>query len=216
MKYTISIKELFSYGWGKTKDHMWFVVGVTFVAFFITSVAQALLDNKNDAGFASFIIQIGLMALNVLLSIGGLSIFLKLSKGETAEFKDLFAHYYLLWKFFLTQLVVNVIVLVGFLLLIVPGFVWAMKYMFAPLIVVDKQVRPIEALKQSSRMTYGYKWDLFRLSVVVCLLNLAGFLVVGIGLLITIPVSIFVFVYVYQKLSPQAETTLSTSTISTE
>lgn len=200
MKQTISVKELFLYGWTKTKQHFWFVVAVAFVSFFITSIAQAILDNKHDNDFGSFVIQIGLIAIHVLLSIGGLHVFLKLSKNETAEFKDLFTHYYLMWKFFLGQLLANIIVAIGIVLLIVPGIMWAMKYMFVPILIVDKHMKPIEALKQSGRMTYGYKWDLFRLSLVMLLFNIAGIVAFGIGIFVTIPVSVFIYTRVYHML----------------
>ena len=200
MKKEINIKEALSFGWTKTKQHFWFVVGVTFVAFFITAALRAFLEHGYSRGFGALILKLGLMVLNIILSIGGLKIFLKLFNGESAEWNDLFAHYRLFWKFFLGQLLVGVITFAGLILLIVPGFVWAMKYLFVPLLVVDKHMKPLEALKESGRITYGYKWNLFLLSIVIGLLNVLGFIVLGVGVLVTMPISMFVYVFVYRKL----------------
>ena len=55
-------------------------------------------------------------------------------------------------------------------------------FMYVGFVVIDKGLGPIEALKDSKAITYGYKWDLFLLSVVLLLLNMAGFVCLIIGL----------------------------------
>ena len=43
--------------------------------------------------------------------------------------------------------------------------------MFAPLLVVDKEVNPIEAINKSNTMTYGKKWTIFLGLLVIYLVS---------------------------------------------
>jgi hypothetical protein len=50
---------------------------------------------------------------------------------------------------------------VGYLLFIVPGFYFSYKFLFAPYILLEENCSPIEAMKRSSKLTSGYKLALF-------------------------------------------------------
>jgi len=94
----------------------------------------------------------------------------------------------------------SIIILVGFVLLIVPGIVFATKYIFVQVLVVDKGMGAHEALRESARITYGHKWNIFWFMLAMIGVNIVGFLVFGVGLLFTIPLTIFTFLFVYHKL----------------
>lgn len=91
---------------------------------------------------------------------------LRTAREENASLEDILAPFSrflsVLGAIFLWLLVVTV----GFFLLIVPGIVWALKYMYAPLLVVDRGLTAVEAMGESGRLTYGYKWKLFLLGLV--------------------------------------------------
>lgn len=55
----------------------------------------------------------------------------------------------------------------AFLFMIVPGIIIAIGWMFAILLVVDKEMNPAQALTESTKYTYGYKWTLFLGSVII-------------------------------------------------
>lgn len=56
-----------------------------------------------------------------------------------------------------TYLVVGIITIVGFLLLVVPGILFAVWYMFAPIVAVVEP-RSIDPLKESKRLVHGRFW----------------------------------------------------------
>lgn len=91
-------------------------------------------------------------------------------------------------------------VAVGFVLLIVPGVVVALTFMFTTFIVIDRALGPIEAMKESRRITHGHKWTLLGFSLMLVLINLLGILALVVGLLVTIPVSSLALVYAYRQL----------------
>jgi uncharacterized membrane protein len=92
-------------------------------------------------------------------------------------------------------------VLGGFILLIIPGIYWAVRFSFSPLVVVDTGVGPVAAMKESWAITKGSFWKLFLFWLTVVLINLAGIVAIYIGLLITVPVTTLAMVFVYRELT---------------
>ncbi len=70
-------------------------------------------------------------------------------------------------------------------------------------LVVDKNMGPIESLKVSWAVTQGARWQLCCFGGLIVLLNLAGLLCLGLGLIITVPVSWIAGAYVYDRLAGQ-------------
>ncbi len=60
----------------------------------------------------------------------------------------------------------------GFLLLVVPGFIlFARWYVFAPVCVVEKE-GPLGSLKRSAALTQGNRWKLFAIYIVLMLVSI--------------------------------------------
>jgi len=114
-------------------------------------------------------------------------------------FKDLFQGWDVFWKFIGCGILVTLLVLGGLFLLIIPGIIWAIKYSFAPYLVVEG-VSPVEALKKSGELTKGYKWDIFLFGLLVGLINVLGMFLFFVGILVALPVTLIAYAYVYKKL----------------
>jgi uncharacterized membrane protein len=99
----------------------------------------------------------------------------------------------------------SVIVLIGLVLLIVPGIIASLLFSMTQLSVIDKSLKPIEALKASYRLTKKHLWLLFQFMIVLVLLNLAGLIALVVGLFVTLPVSLIAVAYVYRKLTALEE-----------
>lgn len=79
-------------------------------------------------------------------------------------------------KFIGMSLVYNLIVGVGFVLLIVPGIMLMIKLMFAPFILVSENTGIKEAFKRSGELTKGYRSALFGRLLTISLLYLVFFI----------------------------------------
>jgi len=73
------------------------------------------------------------------------------------------------------------VVIIALCALVVPAFVLGLSWSLAVLLFVDKNMKPLDALRESNELTYGYKWRIFGLVFVlsVCLAIVDG-IVVGI------------------------------------
>jgi len=76
--------------------------------------------------------------------------------------------------------------------------------MFVMFIVIDRGLGPVEAMKESARLTRGYKWQLLGFVLVLALINFVGALALLVGLFVTIPVTSLAFVQAYRALSANA------------
>ncbi len=121
--------------------------------------------------------------------------------GKKPDPADLYKNYNLFFRFFFTSLLYGIIVILGFILLIVPGIYLAVKYQFTPYIVVDKKIAYLAAMKEAAKLTSGRWMSIFLFDLTLIGLNILGALALGIGLLITIPTSVLASSYLYRKLS---------------
>lgn len=141
---------------------------------------------------------------------------LKLSRGEKLSMTEIFDPIYRrrMGEMFLTYSLVGTAVGFGMVFVIVPGIVIAMAFLLAPLLVLDKGVNPLEAIKQSNDLTYGNKLVIGAAMVVVSiafgivstLLGMIPFIGIIFMILLFIiqqPIMIGINAYVYGSLTGQ-------------
>jgi uncharacterized membrane protein len=187
-----SIKESVKYGWEKLKDNM--EIGI------LTTLLLLALGFIPGMGF---FLSLAIFVFLIILRIGYTKIFLRIYDGETPKFVEIFEEYRIFWRYLGTSILSFFAILGGFILLIVPGVFWAIRFSFAPLIVVDTKMDPVASMKESYAITKGNFWKLFLFWVVIGLINLIGAIPFGIGLLVTVPVSTLASIYIYRELSKQ-------------
>lgn len=196
-----SKREAIKFGWQKMWANFWFFVGVILFVVVVTSILQLLSGVFKETSTALFaIFYVANIVVSILFGIGLIKIAIDFSLNIKGKFKDLFSQYRLFLKYLVASILYFIIVTVGFILLIVPGIIWAIKFSFFPYFIVDRKMGAIEALKASGRVTKNTRWNLFLFCILLGLINLAGFIVLGIGLFFTIPITIIALAFVYHKL----------------
>lgn len=193
-----SIKEVISGGWQAMKKNFWFFVLFLIVTCTIEGVSSSFSDSKNDLTM-NIAGLIGLF-VSTLVSLLATKIALDAThdkKLSIDSLKGVLEHY---WNFLIVTILMGLIVLGGFILLIVPGFIWAIQFSMAPYLIIDKKMSIMEALKESSKMTHGKKWQLFAFGLNLIGINILGVLALGIGLFATVPTSMVADALVYEKL----------------
>jgi uncharacterized membrane protein len=138
--------------------------------------------------------------VNVFFQLGFIKIALEFHDHEASTFKSLFSCGRLLWRGFVCNLLYNLLVAIGMILLILPGIYFAVKYAFWPQLLVDQNTGILQTLRMSGEITQDSKWHLFSFFLILCLINWLGSMFFGIALLFTIPASVLAIVYVYRKL----------------
>jgi hypothetical protein len=72
----------------------------------------------------------------------------------------------------LTSIMTGLVVLLGLLLLIVPGIMWFMSYAFVGQVVVLEQLSGGDAMSRSASLTSGHRWRIFGLVLLIGILQL--------------------------------------------
>lgn len=198
-KFTIS--GSISYGWEATKSHLPFFVVIILITLAVNFLPNIIVQNmQKEVPLLAGLLSLALWIVSMLVSLGTIKISLKIFDKKKAEIADLFNGYPQLLNFVIASIIYAILVGVGFILLIVPGVIFGIKYHFYSYLIVDKNMGPLEALKKSGEITKGAKWQLFLLGLACGLVNLVGLLALGIGLLITVPVTMLAYAHVYRKL----------------
>lgn len=139
------------------------------------------------------------------LTMGLLKAILHVNDGETVSVKDFYA-------FFTPRSILKILVLTGLLIvsivaglaaLIIPGIILMIRFYLAIPLFADKQLGPIEALKESWRLTSGKALGLF--GFIICsTLILLPFNLIPFSYMITSIISIFFIVSAYRQLVPRS------------
>ena len=62
------------------------------------------------------------------------------------------------WKYLGASILLALAVAIGFVLLIVPGIIFGLMFMFTTFVVIERELGPIDAMNESHRLTRGHKW----------------------------------------------------------
>lgn len=201
-----SISEAIHFGWNTMKSNLGFFIGLLIFVFLFTSLSSIIAAKATEANiFLGIIFYIADFSLSIIISIGLVKIALRFCDNEKGRFADLFSQYPLFPQYLVGSILYGLIVFAGTILLIIPGIIWGIQFCFYDYFIVDKGLGPIEALKRSSAITRGVKWDLFGFFLVLLGINLLGALCLLIGLFVTIPTTMVALAFVYRKLMAQAE-----------
>lgn len=203
MRRNFSIGEAISYGWKKTKEQFKFLALTLIIFVALTSLPGIFADffRNNGSPFLAFIASLAGWVLQLTVSLGIVFVMLKIVEGKKAFYKDLFAKVNLFLPFLFGSILSSIIIVVGFFLLIIPGIYLALKFQYFTYAMVDKNMGPIDALKESSRITKKVKLKLLLFNILLMLINILGALALGVGLLLTVPTTMIATAYVYKKLS---------------
>ncbi len=102
--------------------------------------------------------------LNLLLSFGYTGYTLLAVRTQPSGFGSLLDGFGIAWRAIVLTIFTDAILIVGYMLLIVPGFVLTYCYSMAPKILMDHpDWSSIRCMRESRLMMRGHKWALFRL-----------------------------------------------------
>ncbi len=194
-----SSKEAVQFGWDKMKTNLGFFIILLLIVYLSPSIIQAFIKELFGEGLAAFVEFI----ISSFLQMCLIRTALRFCDNEKGQFSDLYTLYPLFLKYLVAEILYGLIILVGLVLLIVPGVIWAVKFQFVGYFIIEKGCGPVEALRRSSEITRDSIWDLFLfdlLLVGICILGVISLLV---GLFAAIPTVMVAHAFIYRKLLSQ-------------
>jgi uncharacterized membrane protein len=171
----------FGYGWQQLWQYFLhlFLIGV------IVGVASAPTwgpvggnDSWDTAGFVVLNVLAAVYWILVLpvVKYGADWMYLRFMRDERPNVADIFIGFR---KNYLNIVLANLLVVaicgIGFMLLIVPGIIFACRLSFVRYLVMDKGLDPVAAIEKSWFMTRGHGWRIFGMFLLAFLLVVVGF-----------------------------------------
>ena len=207
MDKKVPIRDSLKWGWSAFKEHFGFLVGTTIFIIGASMLFSYLTDDINQSGEVLPILLLNTLfwVASTIVTMGWTKVYLKICDSQKPEFADLFSQAPLFFKYLGASILYGLAVVGGLILLVIPGIIFALKYMFAQVLVIERGYGPIEAMKKSAEITKGVKGQLLLFNIVQMLLMVAGVIALFVGMLVAIPVVMLAEMYVYRHLLYQTE-----------
>jgi len=132
--------------------------------------------------------QIVMQVLSIFLQLGLVRIGLNLVSGKEVSVGMLFGQGAKLLRAIGASILFGIAVLIGILLLIVPGIYIALRYGHFMTAIVDRDLGIMEAFEYSSSITTNNRMNLFLLALLCIGVTLIGLLLCFVGLIFAAPV----------------------------
>ena len=188
-----SIGGSFSHGWSK-------IFGAQFLPLLLTVIIVGLLNGPTysfkmdggDFGPMLLLLPIALFGLAYsflflpVLRYGRDYIYLQAMRDDEVDLKTLFEGFktrYL--NIVLANLIVVALVLLGLMMLIIPGIIVACRLVFVSYLVMDKNMEPMKAVEKSWQMTRGHGWKVFGMAILSFFIIIAGLIAMFVGIIVS-------------------------------
>lgn len=144
-------------------------VVILFIAFFIVNYALMATTKITSGPFVALLGTVTFIAFLIIFSwlvAAGLLMTKSVINNQLLSIKDIFIQSKkLILPLFGTNLLTGLIVLVGYLLLIIPGIILTVKYVFTQYIVIEENLSGLAALKRSQELVKGRFWKVLGYSI---------------------------------------------------
>jgi predicted Ser/Thr protein kinase len=199
--YYLDIGRCLRRGGALVRRDFWSTLGVTWLILILLGAAAAFGHTTHHHGGLTFDTSV----LSTLLSgplMGGLYYFLLLKiRGQHVSVETAFAGFKAsLVNLFLAGFVAEVLTLLGFACLILPGIYLLVAWTFALPLVIDKGLEFWPAMRISRRTITRHWWKVAALLLVMLVVNICGVLACGIGVAVTVPITFAALMYAYEDI----------------
>ncbi len=195
---------LLSQAWGLFKKEWAFFIIAMLTMAVIEGLGEYLGGEDSPLlGGSGLIAVLLLFVIKTVLQVGLYRETIGYTRGKKPAIENIFKGYKpmeSLIHYILVMIIYIIAVVIGLILLIIPGIIIAVRFSFAPYLVIDKKLTAIDALKESARITKGNFWSVVAVSAIMIGITILGLLALIVGLFVAIPVASIFFTLFYKYL----------------
>lgn len=214
--------SVYSYGWDQMKKYflpLFLVIVIVGVASIPTGIFRDFDGHNLMPGIIFYQIFVFGFSLFILypLNFGGDYLNLKAIRNQEFQIQEIFDAFktnYL--NVVLASLLSGAIILMGIIMLLIPGIIFACRLALVPYLVMDKKLDPVKAVEESWRLTKGYGWRIFGMGLLAIPIAIAGLIVLGFGVIVSAMWINAAFAAMYQAILMEKGEYVADSAIITE
>jgi hypothetical protein len=206
MKKRFEIGSLFRNAWKDYKANwsLFIIIGIIFILVNLLGNLGASFNTVTGAIEQSTTVSLIAWLLGMFISLGFIRFILNIVDEKERKVEDLFrgansVEHFLF--FIVVVMLYTALIGLGTVLLVIPGIVALVGFMFAQYLIAEEKSGIFESLKESWNMTSKNRWKIFWLMIVVLFFNIFGALALVIGLFITVPMTYLIYARLYRELS---------------
>lgn len=213
--YTLDFSDVLSEAWATTKGIKRYILG-SFILIYILVMAVMLVVGGIFGGLlmgsepasahpmvfivSQLVTQLVFTAIMIPLMAGIFMMCLTHLKGEQVTFGLLFGYTHKFLPLLGAAILMNIMVTLGFVLLIIPGIYLMIAYLLAIPLVIDKDLGPWEALEVSRKAITKNWFTFFGLYIVMTLILFLSLIPFGLGIIWTLPMFAMMVAVLYRNL----------------
>jgi len=209
--YEFTIGGVLKEGWDKTTGAKW-AIHMAFFWYFLVAIALVILsqlammtfiDQTTDPMMVSGLAIGQQLVLNLIMLpivVGILILGIKRSVDAPLESTSVFDYFNKMGSLLLTMILVYIMVLIGFVLLIVPGIYLSLAYFMAMPLVVEKDLSPWQAMEISRKAITKRWFSFFFFGLLMSFILMLSIIPLGIGLIWTMPMMFVCYGVLYRNM----------------
>lgn len=202
-----TIENVMNEAWQLTKGFKGSFWGALIIYIVIAAILGAITEFIAGTSVAlNIIFQLIQALITYPLAAGLTMIAVRQSVGLACNATMIFDYYPKTIPIFLLYLLMTLLIVVGMLLLVIPGIYLAIAYCFALILLVDKNLGIWEALETSRQAVTKCWFRTFGLFIVIFVIVLVSMIPLGIGLIWSLPFGSLAFAIVYRNLFAVSQT----------
>jgi len=210
--YDFSISEVISEAWERTNGSKLIFLAAIFIYMVITAAMTVavsfIFDSQSyyDAGMMleGFLSDQAIswltMPVTVPILVGIVMLGIRRANDQEIEIPSIFNYYVLVWPLVFASILMNVFIMAGFMLFILPGIYLATAYMFTLPLIADRNLQFFEAMETSRKTVTKHWFKLFGLNLIMVFIIGISAIPAGIGLFWTIPLAFIANGILYRKI----------------
>jgi uncharacterized membrane protein len=183
------------------------MMGLMIAFVFLSTLLIEVTQDQSGNVALSLIMQLGLNLIMMPLMVGIMILGIKRSVDAPIKAGFIFGYYSKMIPLLLTMILMYIMIIIGFLLLILPGIYLSVAYYMALPLVAEKDMSPWQAL-ETSRKAITRRWfSVFALFIILSIIVFISAIPLGLGLIWTMPLMIIAFGVLYRNMfGVEAET----------
>ena len=209
--YEFKVFDVLGEAWEKTKGVKRYILGggiaiyvglyvAITVAFVIATIGSGGGNPPSGAGMLiAFLLIAAVMIAMLPLGCGLFTMALKHIQGQKAEFGDLFTCFNKTASLVIAAILMNLMIMVGMFLFLLPGIYLSFAYFLAIPLIVDRGMGPWEAM-EASRKALTKRWfSVVGFYIMIMLIIFVSSIPLGIGLIWTMPMTVLAMAILYRQ-----------------
>jgi len=180
--------SVYGFGWRKMKTSfldLFLIIIIVAAVYVPLGMIESLDGNETPGGVLLKMFSFAYLVMLLMpLDTGASWVFLKGVRGEKIDVQDMFSVFENYINVVLAGLLAGTIIGLGMVFLLVPGIIFACRLAFVRYLVMERKLEPVEAVKESWRLTKGHANQIFWTGCLAFWAFLAGLLCFGVGVIV--------------------------------